>query len=185
MLSFLRKYKKGCILLCIMLFICGSTAFAEYDKVIDEITNSRKESIYNLELNAPFSKDSSGVREVIDPETGSLSASINLFALNGRGGIESCSISLTYSTAYATLNEETVKNTDGKYINTILNKRGDIDMFKGNMGMMLGALMGVAMLGVGVAMLSNTKAARRRRMIKRAVKTVNNVGSAMQKMTAF
>ena len=73
----------------------------------------------------------------------------------------------------------------GKYINTILNKRGDIDMFKGNMGIMLGALMGVAMLGVGVAMLSNTKAARRRRMIKRAVKTVNNVGSAMQKMTAF
>lgn len=73
----------------------------------------------------------------------------------------------------------------GKYINTILIKRGDIDMFKGNMGMMLGALMGVAMLGVGVAMLSNTKAARRRRMIKRAVKTVNNVGSAMQKMTAF
>lgn len=73
----------------------------------------------------------------------------------------------------------------GKYINTILNKRGDIDMFKGNMGMMLGALMGVTMLGVGVAMLSNTKAARRRRMIKRAVKTVNNVGSAMQKMTAF
>ena len=58
-------------------------------------------------------------------------------------------------------------------------------MFKGNMGMMLGAVMGVAMLGVGVVMLSNTKAARRRRMIKRAVKTVNNIGSAMQKMTAF
>ena len=51
-----------------------------------------------------------------------------------------------------------------------------------NMGLVFGALAGMTMLGVGVAMLSNTKAARRRRMIKRAVKTVHNVGCAMQKM---
>ena len=56
---------------------------------------------------------------------------------------------------------------------------------KSNMGIMLGAVAGVMMLGVAGAMLSNTKAARRRRMIKKAVKTVHNVGCAMQKMTAF
>ena len=56
---------------------------------------------------------------------------------------------------------------------------------KSNMGLMLGAVAGVMMLGVAGAMLSNTKAARRRRMIKKAVKTVHNVGCAMQKMTAF
>ena len=56
---------------------------------------------------------------------------------------------------------------------------------KSNMGLMLGAVAGVMMLGVAGAMLSNTKAARRRRMIKKAVKTVHNVGCAMQKMTAL
>ena len=56
---------------------------------------------------------------------------------------------------------------------------------KSNMGLMLGAVAGVMMLGVAGAMLSNTKAARRRRMIKKAFKTVHNVGCAMQKMTAF
>jgi hypothetical protein len=56
---------------------------------------------------------------------------------------------------------------------------------RSNMGLMLGAVAGVMMLGVAGAMLSNTKAARRRRMIKKAVKTVHNVGCAMQKMTAF
>ena len=54
-----------------------------------------------------------------------------------------------------------------------------------NAGLILGALAGVTVLGVVGAVMSNTKAARRRRMIKRAVKTVNNIGSAMQKMTAF
>ena len=56
---------------------------------------------------------------------------------------------------------------------------------RSNMGLMLGAVAGVMMLGVAGAMLSNTKAARRRRMIKKAVKTVHNVGCAMQKMTEF
>ena len=56
---------------------------------------------------------------------------------------------------------------------------------RSNMGLMLGAFAGLMMIGVAGAMLSNTKAAKRRRMIKRAVKTVHNVGCAMQKMTAF
>ena len=56
---------------------------------------------------------------------------------------------------------------------------------RNNIGLMLGALTGVMVLGVAGAMLSNTKAARRRRMIKKAVKTVHNVGCAVQKMTSF
>jgi uncharacterized membrane protein YgaE (UPF0421/DUF939 family) len=56
---------------------------------------------------------------------------------------------------------------------------------KSNMGLVFGALAGMAMIGVGCAMLGNTKAVRRRRMIKRAVKTVHNMGCAMQKLTAF
>ena len=56
---------------------------------------------------------------------------------------------------------------------------------KNNMGLMLGAVAGLMMLGVAGAMLTNTKAARRRRMMRKAMKTVHNVGCAMQKMTAF
>ena len=56
---------------------------------------------------------------------------------------------------------------------------------KSNMGLVVGMTVGAMALGVMGFMLSNTKAARRRRMIKRAVKTVHNVGCAMQKMTAF
>lgn len=56
---------------------------------------------------------------------------------------------------------------------------------KSNMGLMLSAVVGVGALCVGCAMLSNTRAARRRRMIKKALKTVHNVGCAMQKMTSF
>ena len=58
-------------------------------------------------------------------------------------------------------------------------------MVKSNMGLAFGAVAGVVMLGVVGVMLSNTKAARRRRMIKKAVKTVHNIGCAVQKLTAF
>jgi len=92
---------------------------ASYDEVIDEITNSRKESIYNLELNAPFSKDTSGINEVTEPETGELSTSINFFTLQGRGGVDSASISLTYSTSYASFKEEAVEKQSSKYVNAV------------------------------------------------------------------
>lgn len=47
------------------------------------------------------------------------------------------------------------------------------------------AIGGMVMIGVAGAMLCNTKAARRRRMIRKAVKTVHTVGCAMKKMSAF
>ncbi len=58
-------------------------------------------------------------------------------------------------------------------------------MFKTNMGLIIGAVGGMVMLGVAGAMLSNTKAARRRRMMRKAMKTVRNVGCAMQKLGSF
>ena len=56
---------------------------------------------------------------------------------------------------------------------------------RNNMGLILSAVAGVMVVSVICGMLTNTKAARRRRMIKKVVKTVHNVGCAMQKMTAF
>ena len=56
---------------------------------------------------------------------------------------------------------------------------------KSKLGLGFLAIGGMVMIGVAATMLLNTKAARRRRMIKRAVKTVHNVGCAMQKLSAF
>ena len=56
---------------------------------------------------------------------------------------------------------------------------------KTNVGLALGAAGGMVMLVVAGIMLSNTKAARRRRMMKRTMKTVRNVGCAMQKLSSF
>ena len=58
-------------------------------------------------------------------------------------------------------------------------------MFRRNMGLMIGAVGGMIMLAVGGALLLNTKSARRRRKMKRALKTVRNVGCAMQKLGSF
>lgn len=63
--------------------------------------------------------------------------------------------------------------------------KGVFIMFKTNMGLVFGAIGGMVMLGIAGAMLMNTKAARRRRAINRAMKTVKNVGCAMQKLSSF
>ena len=59
------------------------------------------------------------------------------------------------------------------------------NMMKRNIGLMMGAVGGVVMLFVAGAMLTNTKAARRRRTMRRAMKTMRNVGCAMQKLASF
>lgn len=56
---------------------------------------------------------------------------------------------------------------------------------KTNMGLAIGTMGGVIMLVVAGIMLANTKAARRRRTMRKAMKTVRNVGCAMQKISAF
>ena len=75
------------------------------------------------------------------------------------------------------------KFTLGKDNNKIKLK-GDV-MFKRNMGLMLGAVGGMDMIGVAGVILLNTKAMRRHRMMKRALKTVRNVGCVMQKLSSF
>ena len=66
---------------CVLAVIVGNAnATTTYQDVIDEITNSQKESVYNLDLNAPYSKDKSGIKEIIDPETGDVSVICDLFS---------------------------------------------------------------------------------------------------------
>ena len=84
------------VLALFLLLFGGSVGATDYDTVLDEITNSRKSSLYNLNLHAPFSKEQSGIRETVNPETGALSLNFDLFSLPGRGGVPSVSLSLLY-----------------------------------------------------------------------------------------
>ncbi len=118
-----RLYFLPALLAFLLLFISlgaiTTKATDDYDTVLDEITNSRNNSRYNLELHAPFSKDTSGINESIDPETGTLSAGVNLFSLPGRGGAISDSLSIIYSTAYASLQEESAEHNGMQYVNKL------------------------------------------------------------------
>lgn len=58
-------------------------------------------------------------------------------------------------------------------------------MFRCNIGLVMGAAVGAITLGIVGVALGNTKRARRKRMIRKVVKAVHNMGCAMQKMTAF
>lgn len=58
-------------------------------------------------------------------------------------------------------------------------------MFRCNMGLIAGAAAGAIALGIVGVALGNTKRARRKRMIRKAVQTAHNMGCAIQKMTAF
>ena len=98
------KYVVLCVM-CAALWSCN--AFAEtYTDVIDEVTNAHKESIYDIKFNAPFTKDISGVREVINPENGALTMTYDLFTLKGMGGETSYAITLVYNNRYASQREE-------------------------------------------------------------------------------
>ena len=66
-------------ILLLGLWYAATAEGAEYQDAVDELTNVQKEAVYNIELNAPYTKDKSGVREEIDPETGDLSIICDLF----------------------------------------------------------------------------------------------------------
>ncbi len=58
-------------------------------------------------------------------------------------------------------------------------------MYKSNMGLALGAVAGVMAIGAVGLMLGNTKRRRRRRFMKKMVKTAQSVGCAMQNIASF
>ena len=122
----MKKLTKSVLALIFLLlaYTPGGIYAAEYQDVIDEITNLHKNSVYNIDLNAPYSKDTSGIREKINPENGSLSVNLGLFGFKGRGGDEHFALSLTYSSLSSSDMEETAEyNTgDKKYYNKTTNK---------------------------------------------------------------
>lgn len=90
--------------------ICNAASTTVYQDIIDEVTNNKKEAAYNVDLNAPFVKDKSGIREIIDPETGELSVKCDIFNIQGRAD-NNLNLSLMYRTSLSNVKEENVEIT--------------------------------------------------------------------------
>ncbi len=100
------------LLLYCLYLPAASAADESYQDTIDELTNSKKEAVYNIQLNAPFTKEQSGIREEIDPETGGLQVYYSLFSLPGRAG-QTTELAIVYQAAAAKAQEESAQ-TDGQ-----------------------------------------------------------------------
>ena len=110
-----KAMKLMAALFVIMVFAAPAiSAESTYQDIVDELTNAKKEAVYNLELNAPFSKDKSGIREEIDPETGALRMYYNLFSLPGRAGKTTIDLTLTYNSAVSKTQEEGIADNTTK-----------------------------------------------------------------------
>ena len=113
--KYIQTFFAICVLFVFVLCLGGNAAPAQtYEDITDEITNMRKNSICNIELNAPFKKETSGVREVVNPESGAVNVYIDLFSANGYGNAKSFELSLVYNTASAALKDETAEYNSSK-----------------------------------------------------------------------
>lgn len=79
--------------------------FAETeDEVVSEALIGQRIAQYNIELNAPFTKETSGIGETVNSETGAVTYTISLFPINARTFEDT--ITLSYNTYNAKLKQE-------------------------------------------------------------------------------
>ena len=111
--------KKILLFLCICLMVfCTCTVCAEtivYDNLIEEITQSRAKSVYNIDLNAPFAKEKSGIREEVDIQTGNVCINYDFFSLPDHGEVNN-EFGVVYNLNLAkdkseTISEDGLENT--------------------------------------------------------------------------
>ncbi len=79
--------------------------------LMEVLSAEKTKSVYDMKLNAPFSKETSGVRENISSETGELTLSSELFNIPGRNGMD-LSLELQYRSRDAKIFEERTKSAD-------------------------------------------------------------------------
>jgi hypothetical protein len=82
---------------------------ATLSSLMTDLKASTKQGIYNTDLNAPFSKGSSGVREDVNTETGAVTVSNKLISIPGRNGM-ALNLSLIYSNQAAKIFDEGTKS---------------------------------------------------------------------------
>jgi hypothetical protein len=113
-------------MLLIMIVSANSIVFAAatpttVTALMDVLTEEKISSLYNIDLNAPFSKEASGVRESISPETGEVTLYNELLNVSGRNGMD-MALNLIYRSRDAKIYEERTicANTANSYGQTII-----------------------------------------------------------------
>ena len=104
--------KRLAVILLLAIFCCGAlslTADASTPTTVTALMDSLKQSVteavYNVDLNAPFSKETSGVRESVSTETGGMLVRNTLLSIPGRNGMD-LDLSLVYNNHSAKLYDE-------------------------------------------------------------------------------
>jgi len=96
---------------------------------IAQIKRDQKSAIYNIDLNAPFSKEARGVGETVNIETGDLILQKNLVKIPGFAGHD-LDLVLAYNSARAGVFEESVlEGQNGQLTNTTEARTGSLGGF--------------------------------------------------------
>ncbi|MCF8018622.1 MAG: hypothetical protein K9L62_04365 [Vallitaleaceae bacterium] len=101
------------LLFLICLWLSSISLFAAtpttVSQLMDEIKDDKMEASYDIKLNAPFTKETSGIMESINPETGEVVVRNTIFYIPGRNG-KDLNIELVYSSRDAKLYDEGTKS---------------------------------------------------------------------------
>ena len=101
------------IILCLFMPFAFSanaaTSTTTVSSLMKSLLDSTKESVYNINMNAPFGKESSGIREKVSTETGGLVVQNSILTIPGRNGMD-LSINLVYNNQNAKLYDEGTKS---------------------------------------------------------------------------
>ena len=109
----MKKYALMVIFITACLFAyCASASAATTTTVtslMNVLTEQKKQAVYNIKLNAPFSKGNSGIKESVNPETGEIIVTNQVVNLPGRNG-QDLNLNLEYRSRDAKLFEETTQS---------------------------------------------------------------------------
>ena len=109
----MKNTVKKLLLLLIVLLVAVPCFAATEDEVISEALIGQRIAQYNVDLNAPFTKETSGISERVNHETGAITYTLSLFSLNARTFEDT--LSLSYSTYNAKLMQEAYNCSNGSF----------------------------------------------------------------------
>ena len=115
----MKNTVKKLLLLLIVLLVTVPCLAATEDETISEALIGQRIAQYNVELNAPFTKEKSGISETVNHETGAITYTLSLFSINARTFEDT--LTLSYNTYNAKLVKEAYNCSSGTFYNSNTN----------------------------------------------------------------